>query len=87
MDGRDVNKREFVTHHGLFKFMNMPFGLENAPVTFQRAVDDILASVKWQCAKVCIDDVIIFSKPPKEHVKHIEEVLGQLMAARMTLKL
>lgn len=65
----------------------MPFWLKNARATFQRAVNVVLASVKWQCAIVYIDDVIIFTKTPKEHVKYIKEVFGLHMAAGMTLKL
>jgi len=40
----------------------MPFGLKNAPATFQRALDIILSGVKWQSCLVYLDDVIIYSK-------------------------
>ena len=53
----------------------MPFGLRNAPATFQRALDIILSSVKWQFCIVYIDDVIIFSKSVDEHLDHIDQVL------------
>lgn len=46
--------------------------LRDAAATFQRVMDEILASIKWQCPIVYIDEAIIFSKSPQEHVTHIE---------------
>lgn len=43
--------------------------LENAHETFQRAIDVILASVRWQVALVHPDDIFVFSKSPKDHIK------------------
>lgn len=44
-------------------------------------------SVKWQCAMIYIDEVVVFSQSPEVHVMHIKEVLGLLMASGMALKL
>ena len=57
----DREKTAFVTHHGLFQYTRMPFGLRNAPATFQRPIDIVLSSVKWQFALVYLDDIAIFS--------------------------
>jgi len=65
----------------------MPFGLTNAPATFQRALDIILSGVKWQSCMVYLDDVIVYSKTPEAHVQRLDEVLGLLRAAGVTLKL
>ncbi len=64
-DARDLTA--FVSHHGLFRYKRMPFGLKNAPSTFRRAIDMILATVKWQFAIVYLDDIIIFSRTSEEH--------------------
>ena len=81
------DKTAFVSHHGLFRCTRMPFGLKNAPGTFQRAIDIILATVRWQCAIVYLDDIVIFSNNVKEHLQHITKVLSLLNNAGMTLKL
>ena len=65
----------------------MPFGLRNAPETFQRAVDIILSKVKWKFCLVYIDDIVIFSKSPVQQMNHINEMLGFLKEAGMTIKL
>ena len=59
----DRDKTTFASHCGLFRFISMPFGLNNAPAAFQRAVDFILPWVKWETALVYLDDFIIYSKP------------------------
>ena len=83
----DKNKTTFTSHMGLFRYTRMPFGLKNAPATFQRAVDIILSRVKWQYALVYIDDVIIYSKTMEEHFYHVQKVLSLLRDAGVTLKL
>ena len=54
-------KTAFVCGDGLFEFNVMPFGLCNAPATFQRFMDVVLAGLKWQSLLVYLDDIIIFS--------------------------
>lgn len=82
-----MDKTSFVTHNGLCRYNRMPFGLKNAPATFQRAMDVILATVKWQFALVYIDDVLSFSPGPEEHIKQVEIVFKLIHQAGMTLKL
>ena len=65
----------------------MPFGLKNAPATFQRALDIILSGVRWQVCLVYLDDVIVFSKTYDEHVEHLDRVLTLLRDAGVSLKL
>jgi Reverse transcriptase (RNA-dependent DNA polymerase) len=60
MKETDRNKTAFVTHCGVHHFKRMPFGLCNAPATFQRALDTILARVKWETALINLDDVIVY---------------------------
>jgi len=84
---QDKDKTTFTSHHGLYRFVRMPFGLRNAPSTFQRVIDIILSTVKWQYALVYLDDVIIYSRSAEEHMTHVATVLRMLMEAGVTLKL
>lgn len=61
MSESDKQKTAFVTPDGLFEFNVMPFGLCNAPATFERTIDSILRGLKWRTCLCYLDDVIIFS--------------------------
>ena len=54
-------KAAFVTNEGLFQFRVMPFGLCNAPATFERLMDRVLCGMRWSHCPVYLDDVISFS--------------------------
>ena len=50
----DANRKEaFVTHEGFYKFQLMPFGLCNAPATFERLMDRVLCGMRWFCCLAC----------------------------------
>ena len=55
---RDPHKTAFVTQRGLFEFNRMPFGLVNAPTTFQRAMDLVLSGLSYAMCLCYLDDVI-----------------------------
>lgn len=61
--------------------------MKNATVTFQRAMNVILTTINRQYALVYIDDVMIFLKASKEHLRRIKEELNLLNRARITIKL
>eukprot|EP00171_Calliarthron_tuberculosum_P022053 IDg22053t1 len=65
----------------------MPFGLMNAPASFQRALDVILSRYKRKTCIVYLDDVIIFSASVAEHIEHVDMVLNALKAAGISLKI
>ena len=56
----------------------MPFGLINAPATFQHALDILLFGVKWQYFLIYLDDVINFSNDEENHLKNVDTVLSLL---------
>lgn len=64
----DRDNTTFSCHAGMYRFTRMPFGLINAPATFQRAMDIILSEVRWESLIVYLDDIIIFSTSFEEHV-------------------
>ena len=81
----DRDKTIFSCHVGVYRFLRIPFGLVNAPATFQRAMDIILSKVRWESVLVYLDYVIIFSRSFEEHVKHLDLVLQKLGEAGASL--
>ena len=82
----DREKTAFCTPDGHFEFNVMPFGLCNAPATFQRLMDIVLAGVQWSSCLVYLDDVIIMGRSFEEHLDNLSMVLARLQAAGLMLK-
>ena len=76
----------FTCREGTYKYIRLPFGLTNAPATFQRAIDMILSGFKWKTCLVYLDDVIVFYRTFEEHITHLDEVFGVLSRAGVSLK-
>ena len=82
----DRKKSAFITADGLFQFKVMPFGLTNAPGTFQRAMDLILAGLRWSSCLVYLDDVVVYSHTLEQHLDRLKLVLNCLAKAGLKLK-
>ncbi len=87
MEEKDKAKTAFISHMGLFHFNVMPFGLCNAPQTFQRLMEGILAGLNWEECLVYLDDIIIYSSTFDEHVNRLEHVLERLKVSDLKIKL
>lgn len=87
LDEASRPKTAFVTPDGLFQFKRMGFGLCNAPASFQRMIDTVLATLKWQICLVYMDDILVFSKTFVEHLDRLEQVLDAIEAAGLLLQL
>lgn len=83
---KDRSKAAFATREGLFQFIRMPFGLCNAPATFQRMMNSVLHGMIGTCVLVYIDDIIVFSDDFESHIKHVQLVLDRLMEAGLQVK-
>ena len=71
----DVPKTAFLTHKGQYEYRVLSFGLTNAPATFQALMNRVLAPLLGKSCLVYLDDILIFSKTPEDHVQHLKEVL------------
>ena len=87
MEASSKEKTAMITPDGLFQWKVMPFGLCNAPATFQRLMDVVLSGLKWKECLVYLDDVLIFSKDWDEHLLHLNHVFDRLEKANISLKL
>jgi hypothetical protein len=75
----------FRTRYGLFEYLVMPFGLANAPSTFQHYVNDVLRPYLDVFCTAYIDDILIYSESLHEHRQHVKQVLGALEEAGLQL--
>ena len=69
----DIPKTAITTPFGLFEFLRMPFGLQNAGQTFQRFIDQVLRGLHFSYAY--IDDVLVASSCTEEHIQHLWIIL------------
>lgn len=80
-------KLAFDKFHGLFWYKRARSGPKTAPTTFQRAMDAIISTVKWQGALVYLGDVVVFIQTPSQHIEQVANVLGLMKSAELILKL
>ena len=75
----DIPKTAFRTHLGLYEYTVIPMGLTNAPATFQRVMNETFADeIAAGFVVVYLDDILVFSDSPEEHLKHLRDVLQKL---------
>jgi Reverse transcriptase (RNA-dependent DNA polymerase)/RNase H-like domain found in reverse transcriptase/Integrase zinc binding domain/Integrase core domain/Retroviral aspartyl protease len=83
----DTPKTAFITRYGLYEFIVMPFGLKNAPSTFMRLMNEVLADFLDEFVVVYLDDILIFSRNEAEHESHLRKVLERLRKHGLYAKL
>ena len=83
----DEWKTTFRTRYGQYKYKVMPFGLFNAPATFQRRMNKILRQFLDQGVVVYLDNILIDSKTDAEHVAIVKKVLLRLMEHQLAVSI
>lgn len=81
----DEIKTGFITPFGIYKFKRMPFGLRNAPATFQRLIDRFRVKLEHIKILAYLDDIIIFSETYEKHLSDLHDVLQQMRECNLTV--
>jgi hypothetical protein len=81
----DEWKTAFRTRYGHYEYLVMPFGLANAPATFQNMMNEILRDLIDAGVVAYIDDILIYSKTEEEHEQLVREVLRRLQENGLAL--
>ena len=79
-----IPKTAFNSPFGKFEYVEVPFGLAQAPAYFQELITGILKDFSFAIAY--LDDIIIFSKTPQEHLSHICMVFKKLKSGNLSMK-
>ena len=85
-DPESREKTAFCTHLGLYEWLVMPFGLCNAPATFERLMERVLAGLVWHGVLVYIDDIIVYDRTWEGSLEKLARVLDRLRRAHLKLK-
>ena len=78
MDPDSIENTAFVTNEGHYEWLVMPFGLKNAPATFQRIIQKILGNLIYRGAINYLDDIIIYTNTFEEHLQLLDKVFTLL---------
>uniref|UniRef100_A0A8H7N3U5 RNA-directed DNA polymerase n=1 Tax=Bionectria ochroleuca TaxID=29856 RepID=A0A8H7N3U5_BIOOC len=82
----DKWKTAFRTKFGLYEYLIIPFGLTNAPVTFQRIINQVLREYLNIFIVVYLNDILIFSDDLETHKEHVHKVLKKLEDAKLLVE-
>lgn len=87
VEPKDIPKTAFTVDYGHYEYVRMPFGLKNAPSTFQRVMDNVLKELQGKTCLCYMDDIIIFSTSLQEHMQNLRKVFERLQQANLKIQL
>lgn len=83
----DEWKTAFRTLYGDFRYLVMPLGLTNAPMTFQHFINDVLRDILFQSVVLHLDDILVVSDNAEQHYYHVHSILERLQKHNLYVKL
>jgi hypothetical protein len=86
MNPKHKEKTAFSCHKGHFQFVKTPFGLNNAPATYQRCIDVVLMGLKGIDCLVYLDDIICYSATMEVHAKKLQTIFERLNRANFKIQ-
>lgn len=86
MNPSDIPTTTFRTHQGHYELCVMPFGLGNAPSTFQATMSTLLQPFLRKFVTVFFDDILVYSESLPDHLLHLERVFITLLQGEYILK-
>lgn len=78
MHPEDIEKTAFTVPFGLFEYTRLPFGLSNAPATFQRLMQRCFGDLCYSSVLIYLDDIIVFSRDFASHLLKLDLVFSRL---------
>jgi len=84
MDKSDKHKTAFSMPYGHFEYNRMPFGLKNAPATFQRLMNQVLTGLQEIELFVYLDDIVIYARSLKKHETKFHRLMKRLSKANLS---
>lgn len=85
IEEKDKYKTDFITRDSLFEWNKMPFGLINAPYTFQRIMNFVSKGLLWKKVIVYLDDILVFPPNQETHINDLREVLETINSYNLKL--
>ena len=85
MDENDIDKTSFITHCGTYSFNVAPFGLCTMPETYQRMIDKVIAGLKFHICVAYLDDLVVYAKDFKSHIKNLDRVFSAIEQANLRM--
>ena len=85
LDEASKPKTAFVTHRGNYQFKRMPFGICNAPASYQALMAKVLQNILFSYALAYVDDILCMSDSPERHCEHLLEIFDRFRQAKLRL--
>ncbi|WJZ92713.1 hypothetical protein VitviT2T_011695 [Vitis vinifera] len=85
IDVEDQEKTTFTCPFGTYAYRRMPFGLCNAPASFQRCMLSIFSDMVERIMEVFMDDIIVYGTSFEDCLSHLEDVLKRCIEKDLVL--